>query len=145
MGEQNLKPKAVKEATLTRYLLGYLSKKKMAELEKMYFADDDLYEALCVAEHELIDRYVYGELSRAERKRFESHFLAADSRRQKTRISAGIETTIFKIRSPVNDRISAEIRVVDENSFYSTDDRSGLFYPRRRVGRHSLLGVHLSI
>lgn len=82
-----MKRKAVKEATLVRYLLGYLSEKERLELEKLYFADDDLYEALCVAEHELIDRYVYEELSRGERKRFESHFLAADSRRQKTRIA----------------------------------------------------------
>ncbi|HKS42777.1 MAG TPA: hypothetical protein VJX74_19350, partial [Blastocatellia bacterium] len=91
-----MKRRAVKEATLIRYLLGKLSERKRLELENLYFADDDLYEALCVAERELIDRYVYGELSRAERKRFKSHFLVSDSRRQKTRFALELKQHFLK-------------------------------------------------
>lgn len=47
-------------------------------MEKAYFADSSLLDEIDAAEVDLIDRYVHGLLSAAERSRFESHYLGSD-------------------------------------------------------------------
>lgn len=54
-----------------RYLLGTLSEEERAQLEERYFSDDEAFEELEIAEGELADRYVRGELSPGDRERFE--------------------------------------------------------------------------
>ena len=54
-----------------RYLLGTLSEEERAKLEERYFADDKDFEEIEIAEEELIDRYVRGELTAAERTEFQ--------------------------------------------------------------------------
>jgi hypothetical protein len=54
-----------------RYLLGTLSEEERAHLEEGYFSDDGKFEELEIAEDELIDRYVRGELSKSDQERFE--------------------------------------------------------------------------
>jgi hypothetical protein len=70
-----------------QYLLGNLPPKNLAELEVRLLADKGSYEALLVAEDELIDEYLADRLSRAERESFESHFLITPERRQKLSFS----------------------------------------------------------
>ena|SRR6185369_3450489 len=53
------------------YLLGTLSEEERARLEERYFSDDKEFEEIEIAEEELIDRYVRGELSGTDRKEFE--------------------------------------------------------------------------
>jgi len=53
-----------------RYLLGTLSDEERARLEERYFSDDAMFEEIEIAEEELIDRYVRGELSRSDADRF---------------------------------------------------------------------------
>jgi len=55
-----------------RYLLGTLSDEERDRFEEMYFSDDAAFEEVEIAEGELIDRYVRGELSRTDRAQFES-------------------------------------------------------------------------
>ena len=54
-----------------RYLLGTLSEEERARLEERYFSDDKEFEEIEIAEEELIDRYVRGELAVTDRKEFE--------------------------------------------------------------------------
>ena len=54
-----------------RYLLGTLSEDERARLEERYFSDDKDFEEIEIAEEELIDRYVRGELTGAEHAEFE--------------------------------------------------------------------------
>jgi hypothetical protein len=49
-----------------RYVLGELSPTEEADFEERYFGDDEAFEELQIAEEELIDAYVRGELSAAE-------------------------------------------------------------------------------
>ena len=53
-----------------RYLLGRLSEEEEAPLEERYFSEDDEFEELEAAEDELIDRYVRGQLSDEDSRRF---------------------------------------------------------------------------
>ncbi len=55
-----------------RHLLGTLSEEDRARLEEGYFADDAVFEELEIAEEELIDRYVRGELPKRDRDQFET-------------------------------------------------------------------------
>ena len=62
-----------------RYLLGTLSEEERDRFEEMYFSDDAAFEEVEIAEGELIDRYVRGELAKSDRARFEA-VLAASPR-----------------------------------------------------------------
>jgi len=59
------------ENSALRYLLGTLSEEERGRLEERYFSDDKDFEEIEIAEEELIDRYVRGELTGAERSAFE--------------------------------------------------------------------------
>lgn len=62
------------------YLLGELDEGERDRVEERYQADDDFYLRLRVAEDELIDSYVAGELAGADRERFERAYLTNPSR-----------------------------------------------------------------
>ncbi len=54
-----------------RYLLGDLSEAQRTSVEEEYFTDDDAFERLLAAEHDLVDDYVRGTLPPTERERAE--------------------------------------------------------------------------
>jgi len=60
-----------KEELSIRYLLGGLSEKERTTIEERFFADDQEFEELEIAEGELIDRYVRKELSATDQLQFE--------------------------------------------------------------------------
>lgn len=66
-----------KESLSRQYLLRTLTESEMTRLEEEYFADNDAFEELEIAEDELIDAYLRNELSGEERKFFETSFLAS--------------------------------------------------------------------
>jgi hypothetical protein len=62
---------------LTQYILGGLPERERERLEAEYFEDDDAFEQLLIAEEELTDEYVRGELSAEESARFEKNYLSS--------------------------------------------------------------------
>ena len=62
-----------KEELTLQYLLGTLSDEERARVEERYFSNDADFEEIEIAEEELIDRYVRGELSETDRNRFETN------------------------------------------------------------------------
>lgn len=71
------------ELLLVRYLLGDLSQEEQVQIEDRAFAEPGYLVALQAVEVDLIDAYVNGELSPAERRGFERQFLVSPQRRQK--------------------------------------------------------------
>lgn len=71
------------QARLRQYLLGLLAEGSREEIEKGLLRDEDLFEELLIAEDDLVDNYLGGELSRNERTAFEQHFLATTERQEK--------------------------------------------------------------
>jgi hypothetical protein len=65
--------------TAVRYLLGELPENECDALEEAYFTREGGFEELVAIEQELIDSYVAGELSPAQRRRFESRFPMKDA------------------------------------------------------------------
>jgi len=60
---------------MIQYWLGELSPEAEQRLEDRYFADDELFEQMLAVKEELFDAYARGELSEADRARFEQHLL----------------------------------------------------------------------
>ena len=60
-----------------RFLLGNLSESERAEIEDDFLARDDSYQELLLAEDDLIDAYVRGELPASERALFEQRRLTS--------------------------------------------------------------------
>src|SRR5688572_8598526 len=71
------------EGHLRKYLLGELSEAEQHALEERLLTKNELFELLTVVEDELIEDYVDGTLSRAERSRVDKLFLSAPERRRK--------------------------------------------------------------
>ena len=63
---------AKRDTAEMRYLLGDLSEEGKTRMEEAFFADDSKFEALDLAEEELIDAYVRNELSPEEKRQFEA-------------------------------------------------------------------------
>jgi anti-sigma factor RsiW len=73
----------VTDDLMMRYLLGDISDEVRVRLEEHYFVDDRVFEQLSAFEDELVDDYVRGELTEAQRKQFELHFLNSPERQRK--------------------------------------------------------------
>lgn len=86
-----MKLDAKEQEMIRQYLLGQLPPDDSARLEERLLSDRDFFEELLMAEDELIDQYLSGELSEAERTGFETHFLAAPERQQKIRFARSLK------------------------------------------------------
>lgn len=72
----------VDEPMIRRYLLGELVDEEQQSVERRLLIDDQCFVELERVEEELIDQYARGELSSADRRRFEDHFLTTPGRRE---------------------------------------------------------------
>src|SRR5437867_10404414 len=69
---------------MVQYLLGELrDDEERARFEQRLLADEKLYEELLIAEDELMEAYLSGELSAGDKARFEEPFLASPRRRER--------------------------------------------------------------
>ena len=68
---------AKRDTAEMRYLLGNLSEDEKTRMEEAFFADDSKFEAVELAEDELIDAYVRNELSPEEQRQFKAKLLTS--------------------------------------------------------------------
>ena len=81
---------AASDETLRRYLLCRLSDDERSQLDQRLLVDDELAEALLLAESELTDDYASGALNEDERESFKKSFLTTVSRREMLRLSTAL-------------------------------------------------------
>ena len=79
------------ETELRRYLLGELTLKERVLIEERLFLDDDYLLRVKAVEDDLIDDYVYDELTASEREKFETHFLDKPGGRDDLRIAKALK------------------------------------------------------
>lgn len=72
-------------ATIRQYLLGELTDLERQNFEQRLMLDATVFEELLVAEDELVDSYLRGELDAGQKAGFESIFLATSERQDKLR------------------------------------------------------------
>jgi hypothetical protein len=83
---------------LARYVLGGLSDRERERLEEEYFEDDEAFEQIMIAEEDLIDAYVRGELSAEERAQFEAHVLTSPQMRERVQFARALAGAVSDAR-----------------------------------------------
>lgn len=79
---------------LRRWLLGLLPEQESRVLEERLIIDSELYEELFIVEEELIDDYIAGRVSAAERAAFQSYFMNSPERQEQFRIANALRVYI---------------------------------------------------
>ena len=95
-----MKEQILDEVVARRFWLGQLSPEEQGRIEELAFNDPQTFEFLQAAEDDLIDEFVYDDLSPAERARFQDHFLAQPGRREDLRIARALQG-YFEREQPV--------------------------------------------
>ena len=88
-----MSPEAL-DKTIRRYLLGFADDLEQQQVEEALLLEEAGRREIAIIEDELIDQYLAGELNRAERAAFQSHFLAPKSRRENLRFAKALQQYI---------------------------------------------------
>jgi hypothetical protein len=100
------------QESLRKYLLGSLPPGEIAALEERLLTDAVFYDELLIVEDELIDQYLSGEQSQAEREDFEAHFALAPERQQKVRFARALK----KYLSSTNEGEAKDVIAAERSS-----------------------------
>ena len=76
------------------YLLGTLVEERQTQFEERILSEPGVYEEVLIAEAELIDQYVAGDLSELEQQQFESHFLITAERQTNLRFGQQLQRCV---------------------------------------------------
>src|SRR5215213_6776950 len=85
-----MKEQILDEVLARRFLLGQLSPEEQGRIEELAFNDPQSFAFLESVEHDLIDEYVYDDLSSDESDRFQKYFLVQPGRREELRIARAL-------------------------------------------------------
>src|SRR5262245_7437230 len=94
-----MKSEHIDETLLIKYLLGSLTPEEEVRVEDRAFADPDYLVVLEATEADLIDAYVRGELSPAERRGFERRFLVSPQRRRKVAFARDLARVAAEVKA----------------------------------------------
>ena len=118
------------QESLRKYLLGSLPPGEIAALEERLLTDAVFYDELLMVEDELIDQYLSGEQSPAERDSFEAHFALAPERQQKVRFARALKKYLSSNNeAKAKDVIAAEPSSSELVSFADPDKSKRPFFP----------------
>lgn len=95
------------DGLIRRYLLGELGEDELQQLEEKMMADNELFDRVLLAEDEMVEEYVQGELSESDRAGFEASFLSTPEGRQQVSFAKALSKYVKDV-SPAPD---AEVRV----------------------------------
>jgi hypothetical protein len=95
--KSTLKPETIEVTLIRDYLLGRMAQGDLPRLEERILIDGDFYEELTIAEDELIDEYVRGDLGVSDRQSFESHFMSSPKGHEKLRFALALRKHVATI------------------------------------------------
>ena len=87
-----MKEQMIDEVVARRFLLGQLPPDEQGRIEELAFDDPQSFEVLQAAEDDLIDEFVYDDLSSEDRKQFQEYYLAQPGRREDLRIASALRS-----------------------------------------------------
>lgn len=82
----------VSRELIVRYLLGDLPQEDQVKIENRAFQDQRYLENIVAIEDDLVDGYVRGEISVAQRAKFEENFFSSERRRSKVAFARALAT-----------------------------------------------------
>lgn len=86
-----MKENSLDDVLARRFLLGQLSAEEQGRIEELAFDDHRSFAFLKAAEADLIDEFIYDDLSSEEKEQFKKHFLSQPGRRQDLRIARALQ------------------------------------------------------
>ena len=89
------------DAPLRRYLLGAASDEEAEHIEQEYFAEPDALDQLAAVENDLIDEYVAGSLTPAEREAFDVRYRDSPRHHVRLAVSRGLRGEAAESRGPL--------------------------------------------
>jgi len=95
----------IQEGRLSQYLLGTLSESERESIESEYFADEDAFEQMLIAEDELVDAYARNELSAQERRQFEQNFLNSSPARERVHFARALSGAVAEARPAATTQV----------------------------------------
>ena len=107
------------EKLIAQYLLGDLPEEQQVQIEDRAFSDKDYLASITTVENDLIDEYVRGELSVADRKRFETRFLASAGRRKRVEFAKALGTVVSESTAPAKNAVRDVPRWSWRDSLYA--------------------------
>ena len=96
-----------------------MAEEQQVEIEDRAFSDQDYLATITAVENDLIDEYVRGELSAADRQRFETRFLASADRRKRVEFAKTLRTVVSESAAPEKNVIHDVPRWSWRNSLYA--------------------------
>jgi hypothetical protein len=113
-GEAVVSKELYDKQLITQYLLGTLTTAECERLDELSVTDNVFADSLKVAENELVDAYIQGELSEPVLHQFRSSYLASPLRREKVRFAEVLQT--FAGTSLGSDRVEQSKQIELKNS-----------------------------
>jgi hypothetical protein len=90
----------IDDGVARRFLLGQLSTEEQGRIEQLAFADPAVFEFLQAAENDLMDEFLYDELSPQEKTSFEKYVLTKPGRRRDLRIARALRQYLDQENQP---------------------------------------------
>jgi hypothetical protein len=94
--KKTLKDQVAKQH-LIHYLLGGLKMEERRQIEERYFDDEAFFQEMLIIEEELIDSYVYRDLSDEEVEQFEKYYLTTPERRVQVEFATALAASLPKV------------------------------------------------
>lgn len=85
---------------LRAYILSEIGEKERQEIEERLMTDEDFFRELSLVEETVIQEYADGQLTTAERAKFERCFLVSEENRQKLRFARALRKYVNETESP---------------------------------------------
>jgi len=134
------------QESLRKYLLGNLQPGEIASLEERLLTDSVFYDELLMVEDELIDQYLSGEQSGAERESFEAHFALAPERRQKLRFARALKKYLNRTNeAEARDVVIAKPALSKTVSAAESQRSLFPFLPRNPIVAYSLAATFVLV
>jgi hypothetical protein len=130
----------ISEKLIAQYLLGELPEQQQVEIEDRAFSDQQFMASITSVENDLIDEYVRRDMSESDRRRFESRFLASESRRKRVEFARALAHLLEETR--VTER---ETRKVGATRSSWRDALAAFFDGLNPVGKIALTAATLVI
>jgi len=102
------------QQAIRQYLLGILPQDQAVELEERLLIDGELYEELLIAEDELVDQFLSGEMPDGERETVETHFLRAPGRQEHLLFARALRKYVSTNGPQAVNNSEAQQKTVDE-------------------------------
>lgn len=98
-----MKEHVLDDVLAKRFLLGELSAEEQAGVEEQAFLDSESFAFLQEAADDLIDEFLYDDLSTNEKEQFERYFLSQPGRCTDLKIARALQKHITQLTTPAND------------------------------------------